>query len=84
MPNLFRPAARGGTLGRMITISAQWQGRQTLRVWACEWYRAQKYPRTLFEFDLAVEDAPGNAHEVARVVAAAVQTVLDADASFGR
>lgn len=68
----------------MYTISAQWMDPRTLRVHASEWYRAQKYPRVLFEFDLAASEQPGNAHEVVRMVAAAVQLLLDEERDFGR
>jgi hypothetical protein len=67
----------------MYTISAQWLDPNTLRITASEWYRAQRYPRTLFTFDLTDAARSGTAHGVCRDVAAAVVHLLDVDPSFG-
>lgn len=67
----------------MITISSRWVDAETLRVWACEWFREGRYPRVLFEYDLSVPSAPRSAHEAAGLVARHVADVLDREPFYG-
>lgn len=68
----------------MITVSLTWRDRDLLAVAAREWYQSQRYPRTLFEYDLKFEDTPANAHRTLYAAARSLVDVLESDPDFGR